>query len=72
MRKRKERQRSPSTVHVHLKPLRETGYLERTGQKPCTLSLTETVASAVYMPILRRVTAGNGSSTAAACRAYPL
>ena len=49
--------RSPSTVHAHLKALREAGYLDRTEHKTRALSLTGAAATAVpRVPILRKVT----------------
>lgn len=51
--------RSPSTVHAHLKVLREAGYLERDERKTRALSITGASAAAVpRVPILGQVTAG--------------
>lgn len=49
--------RSPSTVHAHLKKLRELGYLERDGHKTRAITLTGRT-SGDTVPILGRVTAG--------------
>ena len=49
---------SPSSVHAHLKTLRELGYITKDDRK--TRSLTTATGSAMYekVPILGRVTAG--------------
>ncbi len=49
---------SPSTVHAHLKRLREMGYLDKTDHKGRALSVRGGVAMVGQVPILGRVTAG--------------
>ncbi|WP_330645857.1 transcriptional repressor LexA [Butyricicoccus faecihominis] len=50
--------RSPSTVHAHLKKLREAGYLESDDRKSRALSPTGGPSMVPRVPILGRVTAG--------------
>lgn len=51
--------RSPSSVHAHLKHLRELGYLEKQDHKTRTLTLAgHTGSSGKRVPILGKVTAG--------------
>lgn len=49
--------RSPSSVHAHLKHLRELGYLEQEDGKTRTIKLTGHT-NAVEVPLLGRVAAG--------------
>lgn len=50
--------RSPSSVHAHLKRLRELGYLDRDGHKTRAITLTDAPTGGDAVPILGRVTAG--------------
>ncbi len=50
--------RSPSTVHCHIKKLRELGYLERDDGRTRSLSVRGGAAVIPRVPILGRVTAG--------------
>ncbi len=50
--------RSPSTVHCHLKRLRELGYLQRDDGRTRSLSVRGGAAMTPQVPILGRVTAG--------------
>ncbi len=50
--------RSPSTVHCHLKRLRELGYLQRDDGRTRSLSVRGGAAMTPRVPILGRVTAG--------------
>lgn len=49
---------SPSTVHSHLKRLREMGYLEKDDHKTRALSVRGGAAMVGRVPILGKVTAG--------------
>lgn len=49
---------SPSTVHSHLKRLREMGYLDKDDRKTRALSVRGGAAMTGQVPILGRVTAG--------------
>jgi repressor LexA len=49
---------SPSTVHAHLKTLRELGYLEKEDHKTRALSVRGGPVMTARVPILGRVTAG--------------
>ena len=49
---------SPSTVHAHIKRLREMGYLEKDDHKTRALSVRGGAAMVGRVPILGRVTAG--------------
>ncbi|MGE4548027.1 MAG: transcriptional repressor LexA [Intestinibacillus sp.] len=50
--------RSPSTVHAHLKTLRDLGYLDKGDNKTRALSLRGTTGIVSKVPILGQVTAG--------------
>ncbi|WP_087066509.1 transcriptional repressor LexA [Intestinibacillus massiliensis] len=50
--------RSPSTVHAHLKTLRDLGYLEKGDHKTRALSIRGTAGAVQKVPILGQVTAG--------------
>ena len=49
---------SPSTVHSHLKRLRELGYLEKDDHKTRAISVRGGAAMTGRVPILGKVTAG--------------
>ena len=51
-------QRSPSTVHAHLKKLQEAGYLEPSDHKSRALTPVSGPSMVPRVPILGRVTAG--------------
>lgn len=50
--------RSPSTVHAHLKTLRDLGYIEKGDRKTRALSLTGAAGAVNKVPIVGQVTAG--------------
>lgn len=50
--------RSPSTVHAHLKTLRDMGYLEKDDRKTRAISIKGTAGAVEKIPILGKVTAG--------------
>lgn len=49
---------SPSTVHSHIKKLRENGYLEKEDNKTRALTLKGMNSPSIKVPILGQVTAG--------------
>lgn len=62
--------RSPSTVHAHLKTLRELGYLDKDDHKTRALSIRGTAGVVSKVPILGQVTAGMPILAVEQCEGY--